>query len=152
MKVEDFTGKILAVKEEFLRIAELVHDDVQSVSQFFDSFFVESVLSLNPPSGSKPDLTEKTGESPAHRSEPNRGKPMSEIADSDPVEDNEETLVRLINEMSIDELKFLKNQLLLELDWLDQAITSRKQFLRSVFNSEVQYQHGILKRGFTTTK
>ncbi|VDK38910.1 unnamed protein product [Taenia asiatica] len=133
MKAMDFTSKILEVKEEFLRIAELVHDDIRSASQFFDSAFVGSVLSLNSPSGIDLKLGGKTEEPLVGNSGLNRDKSMSGIADSDPVNDNEATLVRLLSEMSVEELQYLKSQLLAELDWLDQAISSRKQFLLSVF-------------------
>lgn len=133
MEVMNFASKILDVKEEFLRIAELVHDDVRSASQFFDSFFIKSVVSLDSPSDIKLKLNKKTKEPSVQMSGLNQGKSMSEIANFDPVNDNEATLVRLLNEMSAEELGFLKNQLLAELDWLDQAISSRRQFLLSVF-------------------
>ncbi|KAL5963125.1 hypothetical protein TSMEX_009153 [Taenia solium] len=132
MKEMDFASRILEVKEEFLRIAESVHDDIRSASQFFDSVFVESVLSLNSPSGIKLKLGGKTEEPLVDDSGLNQDKSTSEIADFDPVNDNEATLVRLLSEMSVEELRFLKSQLLAELDWLDQAISNRKQFLLSV--------------------
>lgn len=133
MEVMNFASKILDVKEEFLRIAELVHDDVRSASQFFDSFFIKSVVSLDSPSDIKLKLNKKTKEPSVQMSGLNQDKSMSEISNFGPVNDNEATLVRLLNEMSVEELGFLKNQLLAELDWLDQAISSRRQFLLSVF-------------------
>ncbi|VDM33409.1 unnamed protein product [Hydatigera taeniaeformis] len=133
MTTTDFVTKILNVKEEFLRIAETVNDDVRSASQFFDSVFVESVLPPNFNFNSKSELSENIGNYSLLKDRNNHCRTPSETANSNPITENEADLVRLISDMSAEELIFLKNQLLLELNWLDQAINSRKQFLFSVF-------------------
>lgn len=42
---------------------------------------------------------------------------------------NESSLIELLEDMSVGELTFLKSNLVLELLWLDQAVTSRETFI-----------------------
>lgn len=127
MNETDIIMKVQELREQFLSIAESVHDDVESAAQFFDTYFVKSVLSPYP-------LFDNEYDNPdASKSRPSKqAKNPLDSSINNPTKDNEETLIQLINEMDAEELRFLHKQLLLELEWIDQAIVSRRKFLCSL--------------------